>query len=122
MTVVLVAVAGAAGALLRFGVDHVVQHRRPSVLPVGILVVNVSGAFALGVLTSANAHHAIGATALVVSGTGFLGAYTTFSSFTFDTFRLATDGRLAVAAANLLLAVVLGLGAAAAGLALGALT
>lgn len=88
----------------------------------GILVVNVSGAFTLGVLTSANAHHAIGSTALVVGGTGFLGAYTTFSSFTFDTFRLSTDGRLGVAAANLLLAVVVGLGAAAAGLALGALT
>lgn len=122
MTVVLVAVAGAAGALLRFGVDHVVQHRRSGVLPVGILLVNVSGAFALGVLTSAHAHHAIGSMALVVGGTGFLGAYTTFSSFTFDTFRLATDGRLGVAGLNALFAVVLGLGAAAAGLALGAVT
>jgi fluoride exporter len=120
VTPVLVAAAGAGGAVLRFVVDHLVQRRRATAFPVGILAVNVTGAFALGVATSAALHHALSPTGLAVGGIGFLGAYTTFSSFSFDTARLLSNGKRAMVVANALLTMGLGLAAAGAGLAVGA--
>jgi fluoride exporter len=120
VTALLVAVAGAGGALLRFAVDHLVRRRWSTVLPVGILLVNMTGAFALGVLTSVCAHHVVTSQVLVVGGTGFVGAFTTFSSFTVESFLLWSGGRRDATATNMLLTVVVGLGVAAAGLAVGA--
>jgi CrcB protein len=120
VTPVLVAAAGSAGAVLRFVVDHLAQRRRMTTFPVGILVVNVTGAFALGIATSAALHHALSPNGLAIAGVGFLGAYTTFSSFSFDTARLLGRGTRAVALSNGLLTLGLGLAAAGAGLAVGA--
>lgn len=127
MIVVEVALAGALGAVLRYLVDHLVQHRllagwRWSGFPVGILVVNVSGSFGLGLLVGAGLHHGVSATWVTVGGTGMIGSYTTFSTFTFDTVRLAEDGRRTMSVLNLTVALVTGLAAAAAGLAVGAVT
>ncbi len=61
--------------------------------PFGTLVINVTGSFVLGLLTGSALHHGVSATWLTVVGTGLIGAYTTFSTFTFDTVRLAeADG------------------------------
>ena len=57
-----------------------------------------------------------------MGGTGLIGSYTTFSTFTFDTVRLAGDGRGATAVLNVVASLAVGLGAAAAGLALGSVT
>jgi fluoride exporter len=124
MIIVALMVAGASGALLRSAVDHVVQRRVRSAgsdFPLGIMVVNLSGSFVLGLLTGAAVRHGIPAFWTTVVGTGLVGAYTTFSTFTFDTVSLAEEGEWAGGAANVLLSLTLGLAAAAAGLALGSL-
>lgn len=115
-------VAGALGAVLRYLVDRLVQRRMGGDFPLGILVVNLTGSLALGFLTGAALHHAVSAPWLTVAGTGLIGAYTTFSAFTFDTVRLAENDQWASSVANVSVSIVLGIGAAAAGLALGALT
>ena len=85
-------------------------------------MVNLSGCLVLGLLTGAGLHHGISATWVTVAGTGLIGAYTTFSTFTFDTVRLTEHGQWGFSLVNLLVSVVAGIGAAAAGLALGSLT
>jgi CrcB protein len=116
-----VAVAGALGAVLRYLVDRTVQARARTDFPSGTLVVNVSGSLVLGLLTGAALHAGLAAGWLAVLGTGLVGAYTTFSTFTFDTVRLLGGDAPGAAMANVLVSLGAGLGAAAAGLALGAL-
>jgi CrcB protein len=115
-----VMVAGACGAVHRYLVDHAVQRRAGGEFPLGTLVINASGSFVLGVLTASALHHGVSAAWLTVAGTGLIGAYTTFSTFAFDTVRLAEAGRWRPAAVNVALSIGLGLGAAALGLAVGA--
>jgi CrcB protein len=117
--VVGVMVAGACGAVLRYLVDHVVQRRAGGEFPLGTLTINVSGSFVLGVLTASALHHGVPAAWLTVAGTGLIGAYTTFSTFAFDSVRLAEGERWRPALLNVVVSIVLGLGAAALGLALG---
>ncbi|MGA2836930.1 MAG: fluoride efflux transporter CrcB [Acidimicrobiales bacterium] len=119
MTVVLVTVAGAVGALLRYEVELTVRRRRGAHLPLGILLINVSGAFVLGVLAGMAEHHGVPTSVVTVAGTGLIGAYTTFSTFSFDTVSLVEHDRLRAAVANVAVSLVLGLGAAAAGLLVG---
>jgi len=119
MTLALLVVAGGLGALLRYEVDRAVRRRSRTDLPYGILVVNVSGSFALGLLVGLGVHHGVAPSVVTVVGTGLLGAYTTFSTFSVDTVGLLERGRARAAAANLAVSLVLGLGAAAVGLALG---
>lgn len=125
MTALGVALAGALGAVLRHLVDHLVQHRlfgsRPrSEFPLGIMAVNVTGSFALGLLVGTLDHHHLSATWTAVVGTGLIGSYTTFSTLSFDIVRLAEDGRRTMSVLNAVVSMGVGLGAAAAGLALGA--
>ncbi len=68
--------------------------------PVGTLVINVSGSLVLGILTGSALHHGVSAPWLTVAGTGLIGAYTTFSTFTFDAVRLAEADRWRLAAAQ----------------------
>lgn len=110
-----VAVAGGAGAVLRLLVDGSVTQRSAAGLPSGTLVVNLSGAFVLGLLDGAVLPEHV---ALVV-GTGLVGAYTTFSTWIFETQRLAEERQLVRAAANLGLSVLAGLAVAALGLWIG---
>ncbi|HET9609611.1 MAG TPA: CrcB family protein, partial [Acidimicrobiales bacterium] len=81
---------------------------------------NVSGCLVLGVLTGFGLYHGLDATTRTVLGTGGLGAYTTFSTFTFETVRLAEAGALDQALRNVAATAVVGLGAAGAGLAVAA--
>jgi CrcB protein len=111
-------VAGAVGAPLRYLVDGLVGERVDGVVPWGILLVNVSGSFLLGLVTGLALHHGLGRTPRIVIGTGFCGAFTTFSTFTYETVRLLEEGDVAEAFANLGLTLLLGGVAAALGLAL----
>ncbi len=114
-------VAAAVGAPARALVDRRVQERAHGAFPRGTFVVNVSGCLALGLLTGLGLYHGLGATPRTVLGTGGLGAYTTFSTFTFETVRLAEAGAAVAAFRNVAASMIVGLAAAAAGLALMAL-
>ncbi|MGH9214198.1 MAG: fluoride efflux transporter CrcB [Acidimicrobiales bacterium] len=94
MTVVAIAVAAFGGAIARYLVDTAVQHRSAAVLPVGTLVVNVTGSLLLGFLVGLGLglYHGLDDSPRTVLGTGFLGAYTTFSTFSYETIRLIEDG------------------------------
>jgi CrcB protein len=115
-------VAGAVGAVLRYAVDQLIQRHRRSDFPSGILVVNVSGSLLLGVVVGSSLHHGVSPYWVTVAGTGLIGAYTTFSTFAFDTNALLERRRWRPATVNVALSLVVGVGAAALGLALGSLT
>jgi CrcB protein len=112
---VAVAALGALGAVARLLVEDVVSSRLPFAFPVGTLAVNLSGAFVLGMLTGV----ALTGNALVLAGGATIGSYTTFSTWMLETHSLADDGRRWAAAANVLVSVLVGLGAVALGRALG---
>lgn len=111
----LIGVAGAAGALCRLGVNNAVGSRS---VPVATLVVNVVGCFALGVVIIWGAKQWSPAVVSAL-GLGFLGAFTTFSTFAADAVALESDGQALVGAAYVVASVALGLGAAVAGQAVG---
>jgi CrcB protein len=93
VTVIAIAVAGALGALARYGLEGVVSNRWPGAFPWGTFVVNVTGAFALGLLfVLLSERVTIDASVRSALTIGFLGAYTTFSTLSFETYRLFEDG------------------------------
>jgi CrcB protein len=113
--------AAAIGAATRYLLDGFVQDRTRGELPWGTCVVNISGSFVLGLLSGLALYHAFPADAKLVLGTGFCGAYTTFSTFTFETVRLAEEGLTRAAIRNVLVNTGGALAAAGAGVALASL-
>ena len=112
-----VALAGALGAPARYLVEQAVSIRHRWLFPWGTFVVNVGGALALGILAGLVLAQGFSKDAQTVLGTGFLGAYTTFSTFAYETVRRAEEGAPRVAVAYALGSVVAGVAAAAVGLA-----
>jgi len=112
----LIALAGGGGAVARFVLDGVVQDRTDSPAPLGTFVINVSGSFLLGVIAGLTISHTLSANAKLIAGTGFLGGYTTFSTYALETYRLVEDRAHALAAVNLLASIAAGLAAATLGL------
>ena len=119
-TIIAIAIAGAIGALARFGISTLFLQRFGDRFPWGTIVINVTGAFAIGLLFGIFGQRVGGAvwlrTALVV---GFLGAYTTFSAFSLETVRLFEDGAFGLGIANAAGSVVAGLVAVYVGILLG---
>lgn len=113
-----VALASAIGAPARYLLDRLVMSRTGGAFPWGTLAINVTGSFVLGLLGGLAAHHGLPKTALAILGTGFCGAYTTFSTFSVDTIRLLESGALRKATANVAVSLTAGLLSAAAGLGL----
>ncbi|MFJ5721668.1 fluoride efflux transporter CrcB [Streptomyces sp. NPDC093149] len=118
MNWLLVIVGAAVGAPLRYLTDRAVQSRHDTVFPWGTLAVNVSGSLVLGLLTGAATAGAATSHLQLLLGTGLCGALTTYSTFSYETLRLAEDGARFYAAVNILASVVAGLGAAFAGVSL----
>ena len=110
-----VAFFGAVGAVTRFRVDSAVSARLPSDFPLGTLAVNLTGSFALGILVGASTAQRVA----FLLGTGFLGGYTTFSTWMVESERLGEIGEVAALLRNLWLSMLLGVGIAAAGFYLG---
>jgi fluoride exporter len=106
-----VAVLGGAGAILRFLLDGLVSARAGRDLPFGTLVVNLSGAFLLGLVTGI----ALTGDALVLVAGATLGSFTTFSTWMFESQRLTEEGEGRYAIVNVLVSVAAGLGAIALG-------
>jgi len=111
-----VMVLGGVGAMLRFLIDRAVSGRVARPFPFGTLVVNVSGALLLGFLAGL----ALTPHLALLAGTAFVGSYTTFSTWMLETQRLGEERQLRAAVANIVISVVLGLGAAWLGLTMGA--
>jgi CrcB protein len=99
-----IGLAGGVGAVTRFVVDGVVATRAVSEFPLGTFVVNLSGAFALGVVAGAT----LDDDAYRLLATGLLGGYTTFSTWMFESQRLGEDGELRLGVVNLVGSLVLG--------------
>jgi CrcB protein len=111
-----VALLGGLAASARFAVVSLVAALSGGDLPLGVLAVNVSGSLLLGVLAGATA----GGDLLLLCGAATLGSYTTFSTWIFETQRLAEARWVRAAFANVLVSLLLGVGAAALGRTLGA--
>jgi len=102
---VAVALLGGAGAVARFLFDRAISRRSDSLLPFGTTVVNLSGAFLLGVVSEAGG----GKDLQLLAGGALLGAYTTFSTWLLESQRLLEEGADRLAVANLVLPLLLGL-------------
>ncbi len=120
MTVLLVLVGGAVGAPLRYLTDLFVQSRHDSVFPWGTFTVNAAGSLVLGVVAGAVTTGAAPGWVLTLVGTGFCGALTTFSTFGFETVRLAEEGSLLEAGLNVGANLAVGMAACVGGWALAA--
>jgi CrcB protein len=116
---VLLAVAGGVGAVLRFVVDGAVRDLVGARWPWGTAAINVSGSFLLGLLTG-SVTRGMPHELLLVLGTGLLGGYTTFSTASVETVRLLQQRRVAASAVYVLGVLVLTIAAALLGLAVGA--
>jgi len=118
ITVMLVAAGSALGAPTRFLIDQFIQRSHERILPWGTWTINVTGAFLLGMLMGSATRLELDTLLLAAAGTGFLGAYTTFSTFTWETMRLVEDGAFLAALGNIVLSVIAGIVAVSAGVAL----
>lgn len=119
MLLIYVALGGAVGAVARYGLSGLVQGRAGSGFPWGTLAVNVVGSLLLGLMVklfqSSTATPELRAAVTI----GLLGAFTTFSTFTYETVALLQHGEWSAAGAYSVGGVILGLMAAFAGLGLG---
>lgn len=119
---ILVGVLGALGALARYGVSGFVQRRWRTTFPMGTLVVNLTGALGAGLLLGISTDRAISDLVLLAGGVGFLGGYTTFSTWMVETVLAAESGGRSGtrrAAENLAIPLVAGVAAVGVGFALG---
>ena len=120
MTYALVAVFGAAGAVSRYALDGWVTDLTHGQFPWGTFVVNLVGAVALGIVVALTTERLIlSSDWRVALGIGYLGAFTTFSTYTYETVKLAEDGAVGLALFNSLGMLALGLIGAVLGLAVG---
>ena len=119
-TVIGIAIAGAIGALARYGLDGAVSRRSTGAFPWGTFVVNISGSFAIGVLFTVLTERWLAPpwlrSTLMI---GLLGAYTTFSTLSLESYRLLEDRAYGIAAANLFGSLAAGLLAVYAGVVVG---
>lgn len=119
MIVVLLAVAGALGALGRFVLDSYVRSKTKNTLfPWATVGINISGSLLLGFLAGLVLFQDGSSDLQTVIGTGFCGGYTTFSTASVETVRLVRAGRQSLALANAVSTLVLSVGACAGGFAL----
>jgi len=112
-------IAGAAvGAPLRYLSDRAIQTRHDTVFPWGTFTVNVLGSLMLGIIVGAVVAGGASPQVQLALGTGFCGALTTYSTFSYETLRLLEDDARLFAAANVVASIVAGLGAAFLGVAI----
>lgn len=113
----MVAVGALVGAPARYLTDRAVQSRHDTVFPWGTLTVNIAASLLLGFVAGAGSNVDPRLTALI--GTGFCGALSTYSTFSYETLRLVGEGARFYAVVNVLLSLLAGIGAAALGISIG---
>ncbi len=109
MTLLLVAAGAFVGAPVRYLTDLLVQSRHDSLMPWGTLIVNAVGSAVLGGVAGAVSATNGPAWVSLLIGTGFSGAMTTFSTFSFETVRLVEEGAQLEALANVVGSLVVGI-------------
>ena len=112
---VAIAAAAGLGAVCRYALDQIVQHRTVSDFPYGTFLINVLGSFLLGLVLGLSVHHGLGSGVTLVVGTGFAGGFTTLSTWAWETLALVESGDLAAAVWNIAGSFSVGLLGAAAG-------
>ncbi len=120
MPLLLIGLGGFAGAITRYVIDGAVSERTAGSFPFGTLVINVTGSFLLGLLFALTTDRAI--LPAEIRGPvliGFIGAYTTFSTWMLESWRMVESGVVVMALANLLGSVAIGIVAVAVGLLVG---
>jgi CrcB protein len=122
VTVLLVAVGGAAGSVLRYLTDQRVRRWRDSPFPWGTLAVNVAGSLVLGFLSGRLLHGAEPSSVRSLVAVGFCGGLTTFSTFGYETVRLFLGGTRRLAVLNVVVTVAAGLASGTLGLLLATVT
>lgn len=106
---VFVAVGGALGAMARLAVGTLMGNRMGTRFPYGTFVINMTGCFAIGLVMTILAERTqLNRNWLYFLPVGFIGAYTTFSTFEFETLRLIQDGQVISAAFNVVASVTVG--------------
>lgn len=115
MDLILVGVGGFFGSLCRFQLGRLIARTRNTTFPIGTFFINITGAFLLGVLSSLNLSKGV----YPLLGDGFLGAYTTFSTFMYEGFHLFEDRETLNALVYILGSLITGAAGFAAGFALG---
>jgi fluoride exporter len=108
MTVLIVALGAAIGAPARYLTDRLLSSRHGSAFPWGTFAANIAGCAVLGFLTALPARAGL----MAFAGTGFCGALTTYSTFGYETVRLARSGARTLALLNAAASILVGLGAA----------
>ena len=122
MNLLLLGLAGAAGTLARFGLHGLVQRLAQTDLPVGTLAVNALGSFVFGLIWPlAEDRLLMSPETRGIVLIGFMGAFTTFSTFAFETGQLAREAQWAAAMGNIVAQNTLGIGLFLLGLSLGKL-
>ena len=111
MMILYVAAGAAVGAPMRYLTDRTVQRAHPTLFPWGTLTVNVVGSLLLGLLAGLGAN----TTMMTLVGTGFCGSLTTYSTFGYETIRLAEVHHWSYSLGNVVLALGAGVAAAAFG-------
>jgi len=111
MLYLFVGLGGILGAISRYAISKAIHERTDSSFPFGTLVVNITGAFFLSFILGLGISHQglIGKNLELALTTGFLGAYTTFSTFSYETFQSIQEGELYRPLAYVLLTIFLGL-------------
>ena len=104
MTYVLVAVGGAAGSLVRYSLGKFISEKSKHSFPIGTFIINITGAILLGIVSTIG----VSSDMMLLLGDGFLGAYTTFSTFMYEGFNLFQEREKLNAFIYILSSLILG--------------
>jgi len=105
MNLILVGLGGALGSLARYQLGKMISCRQKSTFPFGTFIINITGAILLGMLSNFDFQNNL----YLLLGDGFLGAYTTFSTFMYEGFNLFKNNEKLNALVYIILSIVLGL-------------
>ncbi len=106
----LLFLGGGTGTLVRFMISQITMKSYPAFFPAGTLIVNVAGSFVIGILGALYLNNHISLTAKLLLMTGFLGGFTTFSSFSLEVLQLIQMQKFSVALLYVMVSNILGLG------------